>query len=70
MSRSYTSSPPQAPSWRVAGLLYLYLLLVLLETFPKATTTFHDDKAELCLRTRIVLIHTHRQTELKRHTGS
>jgi hypothetical protein len=23
MSRSYTSSPPQAPPWRVAGLLYL-----------------------------------------------
>jgi hypothetical protein len=22
MSRSYTSSPPQAPPWRVAGLLY------------------------------------------------
>jgi hypothetical protein len=25
MSRSYTSSPPQAPSWRVAGLLYPFL---------------------------------------------
>jgi hypothetical protein len=25
MSRSYTSSPPRAPSWRVAGHLYLYL---------------------------------------------
>jgi hypothetical protein len=24
MSRSYTSSPPQAPLWRVAGLLYLH----------------------------------------------
>jgi hypothetical protein len=22
MNRSYISSPPQAPSWRVAGLLY------------------------------------------------
>jgi hypothetical protein len=25
MSRSYISSPPQAPPWRVAGLLYLFL---------------------------------------------
>jgi hypothetical protein len=25
MSRSYTSSPPQAPPWRVEGLLYFYL---------------------------------------------
>jgi hypothetical protein len=25
MSRSYTSSRPQAPPWRVAGLLYLYI---------------------------------------------
>jgi hypothetical protein len=24
MSRSYTSSPPQAPPWRVEGLLYFY----------------------------------------------
>jgi hypothetical protein len=27
MSRSYTSSPPQAPPWRVAASLYLYLYL-------------------------------------------
>jgi hypothetical protein len=27
MSRSYISSPPQAPPWRVAGLLYFLLLL-------------------------------------------
>jgi hypothetical protein len=26
MSRSYTSSPPQAPSWRVTGRLYFTLL--------------------------------------------
>jgi hypothetical protein len=34
MSRSYTSSHPQAPPWRVAGLLYFTLLylLVFLET--------------------------------------
>jgi hypothetical protein len=25
MSRRHTSSPPQAPPWRVAGLLYLLL---------------------------------------------
>jgi hypothetical protein len=25
MSRSYTSSPPQAAPWRVAGLIYLLL---------------------------------------------
>jgi hypothetical protein len=27
MCRSYTSSPPQEPPWRVAGQLYLYLYL-------------------------------------------
>jgi hypothetical protein len=27
MNRSYTSSPPQAPPWRVAGLLYLLPVL-------------------------------------------
>jgi hypothetical protein len=36
MSRSYTSSPPQAPPWRVAGLLYfalfIYLFVVYLMT--------------------------------------
>jgi hypothetical protein len=28
MGRSYTSSPPQAPPWRVAGLLYLFIFHV------------------------------------------
>jgi hypothetical protein len=28
MSRSYTSSPPQAPPWRVTGLLYFLLTLI------------------------------------------
>jgi hypothetical protein len=28
MSRSYTSSPPQAPPWRVTGLLYFYPTIV------------------------------------------
>jgi hypothetical protein len=27
MSRSYTTSPPQAPPWRVEGLLYFYLFI-------------------------------------------
>jgi hypothetical protein len=27
MSRSYTSSPPQAPPWRVAGLLFSYTFI-------------------------------------------
>jgi hypothetical protein len=29
MSRSYTSSSPQAPPWRVAGLKNIYLLITL-----------------------------------------
>jgi hypothetical protein len=28
MSRSYISSPPQAPPWRVAGLLYFYFYIL------------------------------------------
>jgi hypothetical protein len=27
MSRSYTSSPPQEPPWRVEGLLYFFFTL-------------------------------------------
>jgi hypothetical protein len=28
MSRSYTSSPPQAPPWRAEGLLYFILTVI------------------------------------------
>jgi len=28
MSRSYTSSPPKAPPWRVAGLFYLFFIVL------------------------------------------
>jgi hypothetical protein len=33
MSRSYTSSPPQAPPWRVEGLLYFYFTLLIWQVF-------------------------------------
>jgi hypothetical protein len=36
MSRSYTSSPPQAPPWRVEGLLYFLLLLGSFTSVPAA----------------------------------
>jgi uncharacterized membrane protein len=35
MSRSYTSSPPQAPPWRVAGLLLIIIIIIITNTIQQ-----------------------------------
>jgi fatty acid desaturase len=57
MSRSYTSSPSQAPPWRVAGLLYMNIyffsfLHQFILMYYNNKQRYHGSKAQwlLCLR--------------------
>jgi hypothetical protein len=55
MSRSCTSSPPQAPSWRVVGQLYYTYLHENLNCY-KSNVSAHLDKIYLSYRCRTSLV--------------
>jgi hypothetical protein len=52
MSRSYTSSPPQAPSWHVAGQLYFFLTIKFQSISSVFTSVCLTQEWKWSLRTR------------------